>query len=176
MADLDWLKSRRQEAYGQLLSGLAGLRAGYAEIDRLRQLVFDFDVLVSREEQARRASNSVVDIQERLRLKKLWDAPSAPRPSPLARERKRQRAARARAALENAERRRLGLVEEECSEAMALLSPAPAPPVPIVEVEAVAPQGDHALAEEIARRAAVMESHGYACLGRRRSRRYEGMR
>jgi hypothetical protein len=134
-----------------------------AEIRRLHQLVINFDSLIAKEE-AFAAS-----------LQKPKERP-APRPAKTRTpKQKKETDQRAKVAVENAERRRRGLIPPETEEERALRLPPPELPVPVVEAEAEEKPG-HLIADDIDRSAASLVQHGYRCLGRRRSRRYEGMR
>jgi hypothetical protein len=124
----------------------------YFEIDRLRTRLFHFDAIIAR-----------------------CTAPPPPRPPSAAKERarKKERARRAQLAAINAERRSLGLVDGVQAESEPL--PPPSLPLPVREVDEEPAVVDHVIADDIARRAALMIASGYS-FGKRRSRRYEGLR
>lgn len=146
MKDLLWLKSRRADAYRELKAAIV-LLGSAAEVSRLQRLVDSFDRLI--EHYGR------VNYEQEKEQK-----------------RQRERLRRLRARTVNEERRRLGLVREEFADAEAL--PPPSLPVPVQEVEHIAEEADHVIAEDVARRANIMICFSYSCLSRRRSRRYEG--
>lgn len=148
MTDADWLRSRRAEAYERAKHAVAA--NDVAEAERLERLIKSFDMLLARH----RGLNY--------------------KPSEVA-HRSRERLRRMRAAVTNAERRRFGLNDPPLDEEVEL--PPPELPLPVREVdeEQVANAGDHMIADDVAKRAATMMSYGYS-FGRRRSRRYEGLR
>lgn len=159
--NLEWLKSRRGVAYQALLVELAKPAKLFSEIKRLHGLVLDFDLLIQKEE----AFFAALE-----KPKKPAKAPTPIAPN----KRTAETLRRAEVAKMNAERRRRGLIPAETEEEQAIRLPPPELPVPVVELSEEK-QADHLIADDVARRASVMIAHGYS-FGRRRSRRYEGLR
>ena len=146
MTDLEWLKSRRADAFARRNAAISALEI--EEAGRLQALVEAFDVMLAK--------------HRGLNYKPAVDA-----------ARQRERLRRMRQAVANAERRKLGLIDEHVSDDLEL--PPPEPPVPIREVGRLPEGGDHVIADDINRCASTMISVGYS-FARRRSRRYEGLR
>lgn len=160
--NLEWLQSRRGQAYEELRSALSEQARLYAEIARLHRLVIQFDSLIAKEE-ACAAS---------LEKPKPRPAPAPRAAKPRPPRRKPVQASEPLKPRPPAERR--GLIPPETEEERALRLPPPELPVPVVEAEEEKPSG-HLIADDIDRSGAALVQHGYRCFGRRRSRRYEGL-
>jgi len=159
---LEWLESRRANTQAELTAALREprLRLRMAEINGLRSRLFAFDALI-----ARHSAPAAAELPVWRRLAQLPPPePLKPKPPPETAAKREERRRRAIRAEENAERRRLGLVDRYEPEA-------PEPPalvLPVEEVEETPDFADHVIADDVAKRAAVMISHGYS-FGRRRS-------
>lgn len=155
---LEWLQSRRLQAYEELRVLVFQAGKLSIEINRLHRIVLSFDSLISKEEAAAWLRNQPAPKPKPAK-------PRKPKPKPPVQASEPPRPP--------AERR--GLIPPETEEERALRLPPPELPVPVVEAEEQK-DSDHVIAEDIDRRARAMVSHGYRCLGKRRSRRYEGLR
>lgn len=174
----EWLRSRRHAEFRNLASALIALDKAlaaarlelpeYKEVQRLQKLISNFDHLIFKVSQLK---------AEELQRQAEAARKKARRPRPP----KVKTGAQAEADVErrkaNVERRRSGfaVLREPSPEQEARLEP-PALPVPVHEVERIDERsGDHVIADDVSRRAAGLIASGYS-FGRRRSRRYEGLR